>query len=307
MKPKIGICGFGFVGKAIVHGFCLHSDLKIYDKFQDGLNTFDETVNDSDFIFVCVPTPMHEDGSQDLSAIYDVMDNINKMTNSGEIVNGSTWATTTALSKSEYNLAGCGTTKIIIIKSTVIPGTTRKLANKYPKHSFIFNPEFLTERSAKLDFINTARIVIGGSSAFALDDVEKMYRTRFTHTPIFKTTWEGAELVKYMNNCFFALKISYLNEVYEICEKIGLNYNELKNMFLADQRIGNSHCDIPGHDGDKGFGGKCFIKDINALIKWAEKKGILMDTLNAAIKVNERVRSEKDWEKIKGATTKNNY
>lgn len=280
MKPKIGIIGFGFVGKAVVHGFCLHADLKIYDKFQDGLNTLEETVNNSDIIFVCVPTPMMDDGSQDLSAIHDVMENINKITNKK---------------------------KIIIIKSTVIPGTTRRLANKYKNHSFVFNPEFLTERSAKLDFINTSRIVLGGSNGFALDSVEKMYRVRFTHTPIFKTSWEGAELVKYMNNCFFALKISYLNEIYEICDKIGLNYNELKDMFLADQRIGNSHCDVPGHDGQKGFGGKCFPKDVNALVKWAEKKNISMDTIKAAIKVNERVRLEKDWEKIKGATTKNNY
>lgn len=280
MKPKIGIIGFGFVGKAVVHGFCLHADLKIYDKFQDGLNTLEETVNNSNIIFICVPTPMMDDGSQDLSAIHDVMENINKITNKK---------------------------KIIIIKSTVIPGTTRRLANKYKNHSFVFNPEFLTERSAKLDFINTSRIVLGGSNGFALDSVEKMYRVRFTHTPIFKTSWEGAELVKYMNNCFFALKISYLNEIYEICDKIGLNYNELKDMFLADQRIGNSHCDVPGHDGQKGFGGKCFPKDVNALVKWAEKKNISMDTIKAAIKVNERVRLEKDWEKIKGATTKNNY
>jgi len=280
MKPRIGICGWGFVGKAVTHGFCLHADLKIYDKYQTGLNTLEETIKESDYLFICVPTPMNNDGSQDLSCIYDVMENINKL-----------------------NVTG----KIIIIKSTVIPGTTRKIAKKYPNHFFVFNPEFLTERSAKLDFINTARIILGGSTHLALDSVEKMYRVRFTHTPIYKTSYEGAELVKYTNNCFFALKISYLNEIYEICQKLGLDYNELKNMFLADQRIGNSHCDVPGHDGGKGFGGKCFIKDINALTKWANGMGINLDTLEAAIKVNKRIRLDKDWENIKGATTKNNY
>jgi len=280
MKPRIGICGWGFVGKAVTHGFCLHADLKIYDKYQTGLNTLEETIKESDYLFICVPTPMNNDGSQDLSCIYDVMENINKL-----------------------NVTG----KIIIIKSTVIPGTTRKIAKKYPNHFFVFNPEFLTERSAKLDFINTARIILGGSTHLALDSVEKMYRIRFTHTPIYKTSYEGAELVKYTNNCFFALKISYLNEIYEICQKLGLDYNELKNMFLADQRIGNSHCDVPGHDGGKGFGGKCFIKDINALTKWANGMGINLDTLEAAIKVNKRIRLDKDWENIKGATTKNNY
>ena len=280
MKPRIGICGFGFVGKAVVHGFCLHADLKIYDKFQTGLNTLEETVKESDYLFVCVPTPMNDDGSQDLSCIYDVMENINKLT---------------------------AQKKIIIIKSTVVPGTTRMISEKYPNHSFVFNPEFLTERSAKLDFINTARIVLGGSDEKALASVEEMYRVRFTHTPIYKTSFEGAELVKYMNNCFFALKISYLNEIYEICEKLGLDYNDLKNMFLADQRIGNSHTDVPGYDGGRGFGGKCFVKDINALTKWANRMGLNLDTLEAAIKVNKRVRQEKDWENIKGATTKNKY
>lgn len=286
MKPKIGICGFGFVGKSVVHGFSLHSDLKIYDKFQTGLNTLDETIKESDYIFVCVPTPMSDDGSQDLSCIYDVMENIGKLT----------FMCNTYKHK-----------KIIIIKSTVIPGTTRKIAEKYPEHSFVFNPEFLTERSSKLDFINTARIILGGSDEEALTSVEGMYRVRFPHTPIYKTTFEGAELVKYMNNCFFALKISYLNEIYEICEKLGLDYNDLKNMFLADQRIGNSHCDVPGHDGDRGFGGKCFPKDINALASWADKNNLNVDTLKAAIKVNERIRKVKDWENIKGATSENKY
>jgi UDPglucose 6-dehydrogenase len=279
-KPKIGVIGVGFVGKAIVHGFSLYADLKVYDKFQTGLNTLEETIKESDYLFVCVPTPMNDDGSQDLSCIYEVMENINKLNASR---------------------------KIIIIKSTVIPGTTRKLSEKYKDHLFVFNPEFLTERSAKLDFINTARIILGGSNQMALDYVEEMYRIRFSHTPIYKTSFEGAELVKYMNNCFFALKISYLNEIYEICQRLKLDYNELKDMFLSDQRIGNSHCDIPGHDGDRGYGGKCFKKDINAIIKWGENNGFSMDTFRAAENVNKRVRKNKDWENIKGATTKNKY
>ena len=279
-KPNIGIIGLGFVGKAVTHGFCLHSNLKIYDKFQDGLNTIKETVKESDFIFVCVPTPMSNDGSQDLSCVHDVMKSIDEVTKSK---------------------------KIIILKSTILPGTTRKLANMYPNHLFVFNPEFLTERSAKLDFINSARIIIGGSNHMALDCVEEMYRVRFTHTPIYKTTWEGAELVKYMNNCFFALKISYLNEFYDLAAELKIPYEELRDMFLADYRVGNSHTDVPGHDGDRGFGGKCFPKDVNAMIKWGDKNGFPMNTIKAAEEVNKRVRNNKDWENIKGATTENNY
>jgi UDPglucose 6-dehydrogenase len=279
-KYKIGIIGCGFVGSAVAYGFSLHSEIRIYDKFQITPDTLEETVNGSDFLFVCVPTPMDDDGKQDLTAVCDALESIDGVANSK---------------------------KIIILKSTILPGTTRGLAEKFTNHNLIFNPEFLTERTAKLDFINTARIVLGGDDEESLNKVETLYKNRFVHTPIYKTTWEGAELVKYMANCFFALKVSYLNEIYDIAEKLGIKYDDLKKMFLADGRIGNSHADVPGHDGDRGFGGKCFIKDINALVQWADKNNFELNTLKAAIKTNKRVRTLKDWEEIPGATTKNNY
>jgi UDPglucose 6-dehydrogenase len=190
--------------------------------------------------------------------------------------------------------------KIIIIKSTVPPGTTRGLHWVYPFHNWIMNPEFLTARSARLDFINSSRIVIGGNAPDdpAVVEVAKLYRNRFPATPIYQTVWEAAELVKYMNNCFFALKISYLNEIYTICEKHGLPYNDLKVMFMADGRIGNSHLDVPGFDGDRGFGGTCFPKDISAFCKWAQENGTPVRTLEAAMEVNRVVRKKKDWEVV---------
>lgn len=280
LRKKIGIVGFGFIGRAIAHGFALHADIKMYDKYDDSYFSIEETVNDSEFIFLCVPTPMKESGEQDLSDILNAISDITRVANEQ---------------------------KIIIIKSTVVPGTARKVADHFPEHFFVSNPEFLTERTYKLDFINTSRIIIGGDETEVLDKAEEMYRTRFTHTPIYKTTWEGAEVVKYMANCFFALKVSYLNEMYEIAEKIGVPYNELRDMFLSDYRIGNSHVDVPGHDGLRGFGGKCFPKDMKAFIKWGEENNSNLLTLRAAEMVNRRVREEKDWEKIKGVTTKYNY
>lgn len=279
-KYKIGIIGCGFVGSAVAYGFSLHSEVKIYDKFQITPNTLEETVNDSDFLFVCVPTPMDDEGKQDLSAVHNALGRIQQVAE---------------------------TDKIIILKSTILPGTTRRLAQMCPNHHLVFNPEFLTERTAKLDFINTARIVLGGDNEEALDKVEELYRNRFVHTPIYKTTWECAELVKYMANCFFALKVSYLNEIYDVAKGLGIKYNDLKKIWLADGRIGNSHADVPGHDGDRGWGGKCFPKDMNAFIEWAEKNNFSLDTLRAAVDVNKRVRKLKDWKHIKGATTKNNY
>jgi len=279
-KPRIGIIGFGFVGSAISHGFALHADIKIFDKYSDFYDPFYVTVNESDFLFLCLPTPMNLDGSQDLSSIDSTIEEINRV----------------AFSQ-----------KNIVIKSTVVPGTTRSYAEKYKNHILIFNPEFLTERSAKLDFINTSRIIIGGNDNYVLGKLEEVYRTRFSHTPIFRTTWEGAEVVKYMANIFFSVKISFLNEMYDITKSIGVPYDELRNMWLADFRIGNSHTDVPGFDSYRGWGGKCFPKDINAFIRWAEEHNLEVDMARAAEKVNQRVREVRDWEEIKGATSKNDY
>ena len=276
---KIGIVGFGFVGGAVAHGFAQSAELFIYDKYDDSYNTLKEVVDNSDFIFICVPTPMKEDGSQDLSYLDDAIRSIS-------------W-----LSKGR---------KIVIIKSTVLPKTTRKYSEEFVNLDFVFNPEFLTERTAKLDFINPSRIVLGGDESI-VDKVEEFYRTRFPVAPIYKTSFEGAELVKYMNNAFFALKISFLNEVFDIADYLDVDFESLRNMWLADYRIANSHTDVPGHDGKRGYGGKCFPKDVNAIIKWAEKNGLNFDTAVAADKVNERVRDEKDWFDIKGATVRKKY
>ncbi len=276
---KIGLMGFGFINSALAHGFSLHADIKIYDKYNDFYDTLEYTVQDSDYIFIGVPTPMKEDGTQDLSNIHDAVSDVARVADER---------------------------KIIIIRSTVLPGTTRACAEKYPEHDFLFIPEFLTERSAKLDFINASRIVIGGDE-IPVTRTKALYRTRFKHTPIFETTWEGAETLKYMANCFFAIKISFLNEMYDIAEHIGVPYEDLEKMFLADCRIGNSHTDVPGHDGYRGYGGKCFKKDVSAFFNWAKDNGLSAKMCEAADEVNEKVRNVKDWLDIKGAVSSNDY
>lgn len=278
-KYTIGLVGFGFINSALAYGFALHVDIKIYDKYNNIYDSLEDTVNSSDFIFIGVPTPMNEDGSQGLSDIYDAVQSVAEVAKSR---------------------------KIIILRSTIIPGTTRSLATKFNEHTFLFVPEFLTERNSKLDFINMARIIIGSENR-AANDLEKLYRTRFTHTPIYHTTWEAAEVVKYMSNSFFAIKVSFLNEMYDIAKHIGVPYEELRDMWLADQRIGNSHTDVPGHDNSRGYGGKCFPKDMQAFIKWAGDNKLNLDMCKAAEKVNERIREVKDWLDIKGATSKNDY
>lgn len=281
-KPKIGIIGYGFLGKAFMFGFSQHAILKIYDKYNNIYNSLNNAVNHSDFLMVGVPTPMKKDGGQDLSNIKDAVKQI--------------------ISVAKSN-------KIIIIRSTIIPGTTRYFANKYPKHSFLFHPEFLTERNANLDFINAARIIIGHeqNNNLAAKKLKEIYRYRFPNTLIYLTSWETAELVKYISNSFFAVKLSFLNEIYDIAKSIGISYPELIKLWLADNRIGDSHTNIPGHDGYRGYGGKCLPKDIQAFIHWAEGEGLSVEMCKTAGKINRKIRLKEDWLEIKGATSKNNY
>lgn len=278
-RPKIGIVGFGFIGNAVAYGFGQHADLKIYDKYNDFYDTLDETVNSSDFMFVGVPTPMRNDGSQDLSSMDDAVNSVVNI----------------AVSR-----------KIIILKSTLVPGTTRNYADEYKGHDFVFNPEFLTERIARLEFINAARIILGGAEDITTK-IEELYRTRFPHTHIYKTTWEAAEVSKYMANCFYAMKVSFMNEMYNVAKFIDVPYDDLKDMLLASGWVNPMHTEVPGHDGNRGYGGKCFPKDVKAFINWAETNGLALDMCKAADGVNEKIRENKDWFDIKGATSDNDY
>ena len=280
---KLSIIGNGFVGQAIYNGFSPYFDIKIYDKFIKGLDTLEETVNHNEIIFICVPTPYKEDYSQDLSAIYDVINSIDKVT-------------------SDH--------KILVIKSTILPGTSRKLSEEFKQFSIIFNPEFLSERTALNDFLNQTRIVIGTSNPEvdgAHSQVEELYRVRFKHTPIFKVVYEEAELLKYMCNCYFATKVLFMNQIYKICENIGIEYENVRKLFVGDQRITDSHTRVPGFDNLFGVGGKCFPKDMKSFIHFCKQNNFDFDILEAVDKVNERVREHKDWLHIKGATSENNY
>lgn len=239
---NIGIVGGGFVGRSIYNGLSSNYKMFIYDKFKPGFQTLKEVIDNCDIIFVCVPTPMKKDGSQDLSNMEEALNDIAKETKQA---------------------------KILILKSTILPGTTRILSEKYNQFYFIFNPEFLTERNAEFDFINQSRIVIGTDdgteNSITAYCVINMYKKRFPHTPVHVCTFEEAELTKYICNCFFAAKVSFMNEVYEICKKINVDYNSLRKAFLGDFRIANSHTEVPGPDGYFGYGGKCVLPESKLL------------------------------------------
>ena len=273
MKKNIGIVGNGFVGNSIAFGFSPTHEIKIHDKDPlRNLNTLDEVL-ECDFIFVAVPTPMCEDGSISLSvveaALQEIADN-NKNRNN-----------------------------IVILKSTMIPGSTNNFIKQFPELNIVFNPEFLTERTAKLDFLTQARIILGGSKELTRS-VAELFKERFMHTYIIETDTITAELIKYMNNVFFASKVSIMNELKLMGDAVGANWEDALKGFAADQRIGDSHLNVPGPDGKLGFGGSCFPKDINAFTSMADKIGIDVPTIKGAWQTNLNVRPEKDWEQLEG-------
>ena len=165
---------------------------------------------------------------------------------------------------------------------------------------FVFNPEFLTERSAFFDFISQTRFVLGGEAA-NLSKVSDLYRDRFGSTiTIIETDFESAELIKYACNTFFATKVSFLNEMKMLSEKVNANWEDVIEGFLRDGRVGHSHSQVPGPDGKLGFGGSCFPKDIQALINFGDSVGVDLSVLKGAWKTNLLVRPERDWEQLKG-------
>ena len=277
MKLKIGIIGNGFVGAAIINAFALKSNIKIYDIDQEkSTHSLHEVVNESDFVFLCLPTPMENalGGPINLSIYDDCLKEIDMVVKQKN--------------------------QIFIIKSTVVPGTTQSFCESYPNLNFCFNPEFLTERNANLDFINSNRIVLGGNECIN-NRVEAMYRIRFPWKKVIKTNYQTAELIKYMCNCFFSTKISFMNEMKQISDAIDASWSDAIHGFISDGRIGNSHIDVPGHDGHLGFGGKCFPKDLNSMIHFAMYNGVEPKVMSSAWEKNLEVRSLLDWAEIDGA------
>ena len=283
LKQKIGIIGKGFVGSAVQFGFSpsvgCDAKVRVYDiDPTKSTHTLEETINESDFVFLSVPTPSNKDGSINIDMLDDALNNIN-------------------------DVSECK--NVILVRSTVTPGTTQKLQMKYIDLNLLFNPEYLTERSAKFDFINQSRFIIGSGEAtiskMYSENLADLFRDRFGESiSILETNYETAEMIKYMSNCFFATKISFMNEMYKIAEKSNVNWEQAISGFVTDGRIGHTHLNVPGHDGKFGFGGSCFPKDVMAMIKYAEENGVDMNVLKGTWKTNLQVRPEKDWEQLKG-------
>ena len=268
---NIGIIGQGFVGNAVYQKFKNFFNVFTYDiNPQKSNSSLKELKNNCKIIFICVPTPMKSDGMCDISIFESVVDQLSDIKD-----------------------------LIIVNKSTVILGTTEKLNNKYKGIQILFNPEFLTERNAVEDFKNQNRIILGGPRP-ASTIIKNIFSKAFPSAHIIKTGSTHAEMIKYFTNSFLATKVSFANEMYDLCKKLNLDYDKVIEYSSLDKRIGKSHLSVPGPDGDFGFGGHCFPKDLSALINLTEKLGSVNNVLKSAIKTNDEVRNNRDWEKMKG-------
>jgi UDPglucose 6-dehydrogenase len=278
---NIGVIGYGYVGRATGEGFGTNPHNKIfwYDKFKESPNTLREVIEKSDFIFIAVPTPIFADYSgMDMSIVESVVDEVAPKIS--------------------------GSDKILIIKSTSLPGFTKKMSEKYPEVNFVMNPEFLTQKNANADFLKPFRTVIGSDSRDVGERVQRLYETILPKKqPYFIISSTSAELAKYMSNLILASKVLLGNEFYDIAQKVEANYIEVQTAVEADPRIG-THLGVPGPDGDRGFGGACFPKDMVGILGLAKKENVDVSALDAIWKKNLKIRKNRDWEEMPQAFKK---
>jgi UDPglucose 6-dehydrogenase len=278
MNNTIGIVGQGFVGSAVREGMKNYYNVLAYDKDPSKFNNagnIEYIVKQCDVIFVCVPTPMRKSGECDLKILNTALQEINDccISNRRDV--------------------------IAVIKSTIPPGTTDILNNTYSNCNIVFNPEFLTEANAVEDYKNQNRIIIGGDRPYT-STVKRIFEKAFPKTPIIKTSAAIAEMIKYVTNTFLAMKVSFANEMYQICQGLDIDYDKVIEYAKYDDRLGNSHWSVPGPDGDFGFGGHCFPKDVAALTYLAVNLGVDPIMLSGTVIKNNEVRTDKDWEKQVG-------
>jgi UDPglucose 6-dehydrogenase len=238
---SVGVVGCGFVGSAIAKGFQHFADVRAFDIDENkATHSLEDTIK-SDVVFVCLPTPMKTvNGSEaDLSIMEKFFSDV------GELK---------------------GVKSIFVIKSTVPIGTTKSLNEKYPKLKIVHSPEFLTARTANIDFITPSRNIVGGYDKKSVEVVKSLYEERFPGVPAFSMTANESEMVKYVCNCFYATKVLFFNEMLLLAESEKLNWDNIMQGVLSSGWISHMHTNVPGHDGQRGVGGTCVLPDAEVLV-----------------------------------------
>ena len=255
---KIGIVGAGFVGGAIKNAYDTYNvPVIVRDPFK-GFDASWKDIRDCHGVFVCVPSPSKENGEADISYLEDVLENLKGMKG------------------------------VIISKVTAPPSVYAKLQTKYP--NLVHAPEFLVAATAKEDYINGTFGFIGGDEKYA-PLAEEIIRLSQRHlTSVKYCSIQEASLAKYTINCFLALKVGFMNQIYDLSEAVGVDYEVLRDLLSGEERLGTSHFNVPGPDGQRGFGGACFPKDTKALNAEANNHDVEFNILDAAIRYNAKLR-----------------
>ena len=269
MTINLSVIGLGVVGNAIFEIIKEKSDNVVgYDKFKNGGIGKIENCLKSDIIFLCLPTPYsYKLKDYDLNPLNDVI---------------------SRLSELEYK-------GIILIKSTVNPGTSENFSRLYNNLNVVHNPEFLTARNAKDDFLNQRQIVLGKTENCNLEKFKILI-------DFYKNNWSGSiisvcksgesETMKLGCNTFYAVKIQYLTELYLVCKKENLDFDKVKDMMLLNGGMGPNYTNVPGHDGSISYGGMCFPKDTNALCSFMKNNNLPCQVLNSTIEERNSMRNE---------------
>jgi UDPglucose 6-dehydrogenase len=259
--PRIGIVGLGFVGEAIRASteFSLDNVVCVDSDVRKGyVGTYADLMS-CEGIFICVPSPMNDNGSCDTSILESVLEKLKDFRG------------------------------VIISKVTAPPDVYQRLNKIYP--NLVHSPEFLTAANADRDYATAKWCIIGGDVRAYRNEAERIIKMTQTHLESIKFCNIGdAALAKYAINSFLATKVVFMNELYQLANKADLNYDVVVNLIKQDMRIGESHMRVPGIDGSLGFGGYCFPKDTEALLKFAESKQSNLSVLDAAIKKNTMLR-----------------
>lgn len=259
MTAKIAIIGLGFVGNAIYKSLdvWMSDDTVAVIDAAKGYNTRYEAIEYFDAVFVCVPSPQGVDGTADTSILESVLTNLKQVDFKG----------------------------VIISKVTAPPNVYQRLQQVYP--NLVHAPEFLTAANAEEDYRKGRFAIIGGSVTAYRNEAERIIRmTQENLNDVLHCSIQEAALAKYSINSFLATKVMFMNELAMLSNKLDCNWETIRKAVNLDKRIGSSHMQVPGPDGEYGFGGMCFPKDTSALLKCAEQQGAQLSVLDTAVKTN---------------------
>ena len=278
---SINIVGYGYVGGGM-GSLCESNNIDFnvcdltkkegkfnyFNNLKD-LVEFSEKNGETNYYVICVPTPSDTEGNCDTSIVKGVLKNLENF-----------------VTKETF----------VIIKSTIVPGTSKQLSELFPTLNVIFCPEFLTEKNYLSDIYNAEFILLGVPPKFDLPKSQKMLKVMrlfYKHNSqidILIKSYEEAELFKYSINNFLAVKVWYFNKIYDVSDKLGIDYQKFKSLFNLDPRIGSYGTRVPGDHG-RGYAGTCLRKEQYGLIKLLDELNIDNSVLKAMANENENMRA----------------